>query len=108
MKECCGNQECAEEEMEEMDKCCDDPDCCDGSVSDEGVCNDGVCDEECSCCSDDALKEVENQLRDLINLVAVYKEEEKQDVTTKIDPATAEELVAKLKDLAKAMGFVCS
>ena len=42
-------------------------------------------------------------LRDLINLIAVYKEEELQDVTTRIDPDTADELVKKLEQLAKAL-----
>jgi len=42
-------------------------------------------------------------LRDVINLIAVYKEEEIQDVTTRIDPDTADELVKKLEQLAKAL-----
>ena len=42
-------------------------------------------------------------LRDVINLIAVYKEEEMQDVTTRIDPDTADELVKKLEQLAKAL-----
>ena len=42
-------------------------------------------------------------LRDLINLIAVYKKEEMQDVTTRIDPDTADELVKKLEQLAKAL-----
>ena len=46
---------------------------------------------------------VANKVRDLINLINVYKEEEKQDVTTRIDPATAEELVAKLEELVKEL-----
>lgn len=42
-------------------------------------------------------------LRDIINLIAVYKKEEKQDVTTRIDSDTADELVKKLEQLAKAL-----
>ena len=42
-------------------------------------------------------------LRDLINLIAVYKKEEMQDVTTRIDPDTADELAKKLEQLAKAL-----
>ena len=42
-------------------------------------------------------------LRDVINLIAVYKQEELQDVTTRIDPDTADELVKKLEQLAKAL-----
>ena len=46
----------------------------------------------------------EDKIRDLINLINVYKEEEKQDVTTRIDPATADELCAKLGELAGMVG----
>ena len=58
-------------------------------------------------CSIEETKRAEDLIRDLINLVCVYKEEEKQDVTTKIDPDTAEELNAKLEELAKKVGDVC-
>lgn len=42
-------------------------------------------------------------LREVINLIAVYKKEEMQDVTTRIDPETADELIKKLEQLAKAL-----
>ena len=42
-------------------------------------------------------------LREVMNLMAVYKKEEKQDVTTRIDPETAEELMEKLGQLAKSL-----
>lgn len=42
-------------------------------------------------------------LRDVLNLIAVYKKEEMQDVTTRIDPDTADELTKKLEQLAKAL-----
>ncbi|MBI4147589.1 hypothetical protein HY494_02975 [Candidatus Woesearchaeota archaeon] len=42
-------------------------------------------------------------LREVINLIAVYKKEEQQDVTTRIDPETADELIKKLEQLAKAL-----
>ncbi len=42
-------------------------------------------------------------LRDVMNLIAVYKKEEMQDVTTRIDPDTADELAKKLEQLAKAL-----
>jgi len=42
-------------------------------------------------------------LRDTINLIAVYKKEAKRDVTTRIDPDTADELMEKLGQLAKAL-----
>ncbi len=61
---------------------------------------------EC-CCSADDSKNAEDLVRDLINLINVYKEEEKQDVTTRIDPETADKLVEKLEGLAKAIGDVC-
>ncbi len=58
-------------------------------------------------CSIKESKKAEDLIRDLVNLINVYKEEEKQDVTTRIDPATAAELVAKLKGLAKKIGDIC-
>ncbi|HLD80340.1 MAG TPA: hypothetical protein VJA18_07315 [Candidatus Nanoarchaeia archaeon] len=42
-------------------------------------------------------------LREVINLIAVYKKEAKRDVTTRIDPDTADELLEKLQLLAKAL-----
>ena len=42
-------------------------------------------------------------LRDTINLIAVYKKEAKRDVTTRIDPDTADELMEKLEQVAKAL-----
>ncbi len=52
-------------------------------------------------------KNAEDLIRDLINLIAVYKKEEMQDATTRIDPKTAKELVAKLEKIAKAVGSAC-
>ncbi len=42
-------------------------------------------------------------LRDTINLIAVYKKEAKRDVTTRIDPDTADELMEKLEQVGKAL-----
>lgn len=42
-------------------------------------------------------------LRDVMNLIAVYKKEAKRDVTTRIDPDTAEELMEKLEQVAKSL-----
>lgn len=42
-------------------------------------------------------------LRDVMNLIAVYKNEAKRDVTTRIDPDTADELLEKLEQVAKAL-----
>ena len=47
-------------------------------------------------------------IRDLINLIAVYKEEEMQDVTTRIEVNTAEILSAKLEEIAKKIGEICN
>ena len=64
--------------------------------------------EECGCCcSNEGSKSAEDMVRDLINLVAVYKEEEKESVTTRIDSDTAEILTAKLKELAEKVGEIC-
>lgn len=52
-------------------------------------------------------KNAEDLIRDLINLITVYKKEEMQDVTTRIDPKTAKELVAKLEKIAKVVGLAC-
>jgi hypothetical protein len=56
------------------------------------------------CCSGEETKSAEDMIRDLINLIAVYKEEELEGVTTKIEPNTAEILSAKLKEIAEKMG----
>ena len=55
--------------------------------------------EECGCCSKEGSKGAEDLVRDLINLVAVYKEEEREGVTTRMDSDTAEILIAKLKEI---------
>ena len=49
-------------------------------------------------------KEIENMIRDLINLVNVRKEEEVQGATQKIEDETAKELVEKLEAVAQAIG----
>lgn len=61
---------------------------------------------EC-CCSPEATKSAEDMIRDLVNLINVMKEEEVEGVTTKIQPAAADELVAKLEEVAKAVGEIC-
>ncbi|MBU0457004.1 MAG: hypothetical protein ABH824_02265 [Nanoarchaeota archaeon] len=58
------------------------------------------------CCSCDCHGP-EDKIRDLINLINVYKEEEKEGVTTKIDPKTAKELVKELEKLAVIVGNIC-
>ena len=49
-------------------------------------------------------KEVEDMIRDLINIINVRKEEEVQGATQKIEDATATELVEKLEAIAQAVG----
>ncbi len=61
----------------------------------------------CSCCSVSGSRSAEDLIRDLVNLINVYKNEEMEDVTTRIDPATAKELVKKLEELAKKVGDIC-
>lgn len=43
----------------------------------------------------------------MINLIDTYKNEEIEDVTPRIDRATAKELVKKLEELAKKVGGIC-
>ena len=50
-----------------------------------------------------SLKEAENKIRDLINLVSVYNEEE-VDGVKQISDDVAEELKEKLLELAKLIG----
>ena len=59
------------------------------------------------CCSNEESKSAEDMIRDLINLIAVYKEEELEGVTTRVDSDTAEILTAKLNEIAKKVGNVC-
>jgi len=64
--------------------------------------------EAMSCgCSVSESKNTEDMIRDLVNLINVYKEEEKEGVSTRIDQTTAEELVAKLKEIAEKVGVIC-
>lgn len=61
----------------------------------------------CECCSPEATKSAEDMVRDLVNMVNVMKEEEMEGVTTKIQPEAADELVAKLEELAKKVAEIC-
>ena len=53
----------------------------------------------------EALKEVENMIRDLINLIEVKKSEEVEGATQKIEDATATELQEKLRAIAEKLGL---
>lgn len=59
-------------------------------------------------CSPGMTKTTEDSIRDLINWIHVMKEEEMQDVTTRIEPKTAKELVRKLEGLARRVGSICA
>ncbi len=63
--------------------------------------------EACECCSPEATKSAEDMVRDLVNMVNVMKEEEVEGVTTRVQPEAADELVAKLEELAKKVSEIC-
>lgn len=46
----------------------------------------------------------EDKIRDIINLIAVYNEEELEGGTKKIEDAVAAELKEKLQELAQTIG----
>jgi intracellular sulfur oxidation DsrE/DsrF family protein len=53
-----------------------------------------------------SVKKAENQIRDLINLVKVYNEEEiEAGEGKKIEDDTAEELIDKLRNIAETIGI---
>ncbi|MBW2963440.1 hypothetical protein KY306_01540 [Candidatus Woesearchaeota archaeon] len=52
------------------------------------------------------IKDVEDMIRDLINIINVRKEEEVEGATQKIEDATATELVEKLEAIAQAVGQI--
>ena len=54
--------------------------------------------------SKEEIKKVEDQIRDLINIVKVRQEEEVEGATHKIEKEAADDLIAKLEELAKAVG----
>ncbi len=58
-------------------------------------------------CSPGMTKTTEDSIRDIINWIHVMKEEEVQDVTTRIEPKTAKELVKRLEGLARRVGGIC-
>ncbi|HLC89231.1 MAG TPA: hypothetical protein VJG49_04290 [Candidatus Nanoarchaeia archaeon] len=59
----------------------------------------------CGCSTAESMN-AENMIRDLINIIHVRKGEEVESVTTKIEPKTAKELVAKLEKLAEKVGEI--
>ena len=57
------------------------------------------------CMHTEALKEVENMIRDLINLIEVKKGEELEGATQKVEDATATEIQEKLRAIAAKLGL---
>lgn len=55
--------------------------------------------------NEESLKEVENMIRNLINLIEVKKSEELEGATQKIEDATATELQEKLRAIASKLGL---
>ncbi len=54
--------------------------------------------------SDEKISEVENKVRDLINLVSVMNEEEEEGGTKKIEDESAAQLKEKLQEIASLLG----
>ena len=57
------------------------------------------------CMHTEALKEVENMIRDLINFVEVKKQEELEGATQRIEDDTATQLQDKLRAIAEKLGL---
>ena len=53
---------------------------------------------------DDKISEIENKIRDLINLVSVMNEEEAEGGTKKIEDESAAQLKEKLQEIANLLG----
>jgi hypothetical protein len=61
--------------------------------------------EEETCMHTEALKEVGNMIRDLINFVEVKKSEELEGATQRIEDDTAKEIQDKLRAIAEKLGL---
>ena len=53
---------------------------------------------------DEKIAEIENKVRDLINLVSVMNEEEVEGGTKKIEDESAAQLKEKLQEIANLLG----
>ncbi|MEM4270707.1 MAG: hypothetical protein QXO70_01270 [Candidatus Pacearchaeota archaeon] len=58
-------------------------------------------------CDIKKMKEVENKIRDLINLVSVYNTEEEEGEGKKIEDDAAADLKARLQEIAKMIASIC-
>tara|TARA_Y100000310_G_scaffold344281_1_gene456197 strand:- start:2862 stop:3137 length:276 start_codon:yes stop_codon:yes gene_type:complete len=80
--------------------------CC--SSHDEPAPAESSCSPEEECAPKEEEKSGPDMIRDIINFIAVKKEEEKEGTTTCIDPETAEKLSCMLEELAKKAAECCS
>jgi len=58
-------------------------------------------------CSLEETKSAEDMIRDIVNFINVKKLEEVEGATHRIEADTADQLEAKLKELAKKIGEIC-
>lgn len=58
-------------------------------------------------CDIKKMKEVENKIRDLINLVSVYNTEEEEGEGKKIEDDAAADLKVRLQEIAKMIASIC-
>ena len=58
-----------------------------------------------ACMPEAELKAVENEIRDLINWIEVWNEEEKEGGTKKIENEEAEKIKDKLRAIAEKLGI---
>ncbi len=61
--------------------------------------------EEKACMPEEELKAIENDIRDLINWIEVWNEEEKTGGTKKIETEEAEKMKEKLRAIATKLGI---
>jgi len=61
--------------------------------------------EEKACMSEEDLKAIASDIRDLINWVEVWNEEEKEGGTKKIESEEAEKIKEKLRAIAEKLGI---
>jgi len=58
-------------------------------------------------CDISKMKEVENKIRDLINLIQVYNTVEEEGEAKKIEDDAAADLKNKLQEIAKMVASIC-
>ena len=90
---CCGGEAPAEEKSD-CGGCCGEAPVEEAPVEEK---SEECCAESCT----EETKSAEDMIRDVVNLINVKKTEEK------VDAETADELLAKLEELAKKVGGIC-